>query len=102
MTNLLLHEARLIVFDKRDDVPAGNVAVVDDGEPRLVERAPHRTHAPPWNRGPDGSPPDHSREREVVRIDGGAGRLSDPVLPRDVAADRALILVRHPARMRRP
>ena len=52
--------------------------------------------------GPDRAPPDHSGKREVVRVDRRAGRLSDPVLPRDVASDRAFTLVRHHARMRRP
>ena len=37
VADLPLDQARLIVRDEGDDVPAGNVAVVDDGEARGVE-----------------------------------------------------------------
>ncbi len=35
-----LGQTRLIVFDQRDDIPAGNVAMIDDGEAGGVEVAP--------------------------------------------------------------
>ena len=85
----VLGEARLVVDDQGDDVSPGNVAVIDDGEARLVEQQVHRPEAPAGDRRADGPPMEHSREGEVVDVLRFPRDLLQAVAARDVAANRA-------------
>src|SRR5689334_17346402 len=100
MPDLLLHEARLVVLDQRDNVLAGNVAEVDDREAVGVEIPPDRTHAAARDGRPNRAAIQHAREHEVVGIDRPARCLADTVLPRDAPSNRALTEARHLAKMR--
>ena len=82
-----LGQARLIVDDERDDVAPWDVAVIDDGEPGLVEQEVHRADAPAGDRRPDGPPVQHSREDEVVDVSRRPGDSLHAVAARDVAAN---------------
>ncbi len=46
MAHLTLRQARLVVLDQRDDVLAGDVAEVRDGEPLAVQIMPDREDLP--------------------------------------------------------
>ena len=58
--NVALDEERLILLDEIDDVPSGNVAMVDDGETRPVEVQLDVPHATTRNRRPNGAPVQHA------------------------------------------
>ena len=58
----VLGEARLVVGDERDDVAAGDVAVVDDGEPGRVGQQADRPDAPARDRRSDRPAVEHARE----------------------------------------
>ncbi len=83
----VLGQARLIVDDERDDVAAGDVAVIDDGEARRVEQRVDGADAAAGDRRPDRPPVQHAREDEVVDVLRRPGDLVDPVAARDVAAN---------------
>ena len=52
MTDRAFGQTRLIVLDQRDDVAAGDVAVVDDGEAVSVEIQPDAGNLAGRNRRP--------------------------------------------------
>ena len=83
-----LGQARLIVLDQRDDVAAGNVAVVDDGEAGGVEIEADVRNLSGRDGRSDGARVQEVGEREVVDVPRGAGDLLDAFLAKDVAADR--------------
>ena len=88
--DLVLGQARLIVVDERDDVAAGDVAIIDDGE---TGRGRSRGE---WGRArPRGivermvRAVEHARERQVVDVFRGAGDFGVGVLPPNVLANGA-------------
>jgi hypothetical protein len=87
VSDLALDQARLVVVDQRDDVPAGDVAPVADDEPGRIEIQSNRPNAPTRDRRPDRSPPEHARKRQVVDVARRPCCLADPVLPFDALTD---------------
>ena len=85
--DLVLGQARLILVDQRDDVLAGDVAVVDDGESGLVEIETNGVERSARDRGANRPAVKHARKRQIVDIPGGAGDLGVCVLAADIAAD---------------
>ena len=82
-----LGETRLIVVDQRDEVAAGDVAVVDDGEPVAVEVQADIGNFAGRNRRANCPSIQHPRQREIVDVAGGAGDFVEPLLARNIAAN---------------
>jgi hypothetical protein len=82
-------QTRLVVLDEGDDVPAGDVAMVDDGETGRVEVQANRGDLACGNRLADRPSVEEPWEHEIVDVAGLAGNLISALLPEDVLADGA-------------
>jgi hypothetical protein len=94
VANLALGEQGLVVLDQRDDVPAGDVPVIDDGESRAIELEAYVADASPRNRRANRACVEHAGKREVVDVPRGTADLFEGVLSWDVGTDGW-----HPERM---
>ena len=88
VTDLAFDQARLIVVDQRDDVAAGNVPVVDDGETRGGEVRADVDERAGRNRGSNRPAMQHAGKLQVVDVVRSAGDLLDALLAKDVAPHR--------------
>jgi hypothetical protein len=79
---------RLVVVDQRDDVAAGDIAIIDDREARRVEVETDVGDLARGDRRADGAAVQQIRERDVVDVPCRAGHLLDAFLAKDVATDR--------------
>src|SRR5438132_12761719 len=80
-------QARLIVVYQRDDVAAGNVAMIHDREAGSVEIEANRGDLSARNGGSDRAAVEQAGERQVVDVAGLAGDLRRALLAKNVAAD---------------
>ncbi len=79
--DLALDQAGLVVGDQGDDVSAGDVAVVHQGEAGGIEVEPDAAELAAWDRSANRAAEEHAGKVEIVGVPGLPGRLADPVLP---------------------
>ena len=83
VAHLALDEEGLVVLDERDDVAAGDVAVIDDGETRPVEVEVDGGQLAGGDGGADGPPVQQAGEAEVVDVPRHAAGLVEALPPGD-------------------
>ena len=89
VAHLAFDEVGLVVLDERDDVAAGDVAVIDEGEAGAVEVEVDGRQLAGRDRGADRSPVQHSREAEVVDVARRAAGLVEALPAGDAATHDA-------------
>ena len=94
-----VHEQGINVIDQRDDVAAGDVAVVDDREARAAEHRPDVHNGAGRDGGTDRPAVKQAGERQVVDIARAARDLLDAFFAKDAATDRFSRAKGHRARL---
>ncbi len=87
VAHLALGQARLVVFDQRDDVPARDVVEVHDREAVAAQFMTDRQDLATGNRRADGSAVEHPGKREIVHIPSRSGDLGGAFLARNLLPD---------------
>jgi hypothetical protein len=87
--DLVLGETRLVVVDQRDDVPAGHVAKIDNGEAGRVEIEANGVDAAARKRRTNSAAIEHPGEGQVIDVPGRASHLGVGVLPADIAPNHS-------------
>jgi len=83
-----LDEERLVVLDKRDDIPARYVAMVDDGIAVLIEVQVSGGDAPARDSRADGAAVKHSGKDNIIDVLGRARDFFGAILSRDITTNR--------------
>ncbi len=89
MMDFVRRQTRLVVVDQRDDVSAGNVAMIDDGKAGGLEFQRNGVDLAPDNRRPHGSAVQHARKCQIVDVTGDTGDLVRSFFAKNIAADGA-------------
>jgi hypothetical protein len=80
VSNVALHQERLVLRYQINCIPSGHVAIVGYREAGGVEIEADVSYAPAGNGGPDGPPVEHAGKHEVIRVARPARGLSNPIL----------------------